>query len=100
MKVIYKSKLFKLMKQLKLVPKRFAAITLFEWILTDRLSLTAEIIFHEQRHVWQYRWHLYVFFLPIYWLLLIIYGYKNHPYERDARQYAKGMIERTTVLKK
>ena len=100
MKVIYKSKLFKLMKQLKLVPKEIAALTLFEWILTDRIFLTAEIIFHEQRHIWQYRWHLYVFFLPVYWLLLIVYSYKNHPYERDARRYAERMIERTTVLKK
>lgn len=87
--VIYESRLFRLMKRFHVIPKRFAAVTLFEWILTDRVRLSRRTILHEQRHVWQYRWHLYVLFLPAYGLLALIYRYKNHPYERDARRYAE-----------
>jgi hypothetical protein len=41
---------------------------------------------HESRHVQQYR-VLGPFFLPVYFLLLLMFGYKDHPLERDAREY-------------
>jgi hypothetical protein len=44
---------------------------------TDRLRV------HESRHIAQYR--LFgPFFLPVYFLLLLVFGYRNHPLERDA----------------
>jgi hypothetical protein len=44
------------------------------------------IHFHEYRHVQQYR-VLGPFFLPIYFLLLLMFGYADHPLEKDAREY-------------
>lgn len=41
---------------------------------------------HEGRHTNQY-WILGPLFLPIYFLLLGIRGYYNHPLEKDARNY-------------
>lgn len=41
---------------------------------------------HEGRHSWQYYW-LGPLFLPVYFGLLGIYGYWNHPLERDARKW-------------
>lgn len=43
---------------------------------------------HERRHVAQYR--LFgPFFLPVYFLLLLFFGYYRHPLERDARRHEK-----------
>ena len=39
---------------------------------------------HEQRHVRQY-WVLGPFFLPAYYILLALWGYWDHPFEKDAR---------------
>lgn len=41
---------------------------------------------HEGRHSRQY-WILGPFFLPVYFVLLGIYGYWNHPLEKDARAW-------------
>jgi hypothetical protein len=41
---------------------------------------------HEFRHVLQYR-VLGPFFLPVYFVLLGLYGYVRHPLERDARNF-------------
>ena len=87
--IIYKSRLFRLLKYLRLIPEKYIALTLFEWILTDRSHLLIKIKLHEQRHVWQYRWHLYVFFLPMYGLLALFYSYEKHPYEIDAVRYSE-----------
>ncbi|MBX7246426.1 MAG: hypothetical protein K1X53_13095 [Candidatus Sumerlaeaceae bacterium] len=46
----------------------------------------AAIRAHEYRHVWQYH-ILGPLFLPVYFLLLAVRGYYNHPLERDARRY-------------
>lgn len=42
--------------------------------------------FHEKRHVFQY-WLLGPFFLPAYYLGMAIWGYQNHPLEKDAHAY-------------
>lgn len=95
MRIVYDSKILKAMKAIRLIKKRFVAITLFEWILTDRQpgGLTWRTILHERRHVWQWRWHLYLLF-PIAYGLLAIWAWwktgnphQDHPYERDARRY-------------
>lgn len=41
---------------------------------------------HEHRHTRQY-WLMGPLFLPVYYSLLLIYGYWNHPLERDARRW-------------
>ena len=90
--VIYDSALFRMF-----MPKQFVAITLAEWIITGEKAgeLSPEIIYHDQRHVWQWRWHLYVLFPPMYFLIMLFvflatgHGYRDHPYERDARSYAE-----------
>ena len=46
---------------------------------------------HEGRHIWQYR-VLGPFFLPVYFLLLLRYGYWEHPLERDARAWEQRML--------
>ena len=86
--IVYNSKIFKAMKATHLVKKRFVAITLAEWILTDRQpgGLSSRLILHERRHVWQWRRHLYVLF-PIAYGLLAVYAWwktgephRDHPY--------------------
>lgn len=41
---------------------------------------------HEGRHTTQY-WLLGPFFLPLYFTLLALRGYQNHPLEKDARHW-------------
>ncbi len=41
---------------------------------------------HEGRHTRQY-WVLGPFFLPLYFILLALRGYYNHPLEKDARHW-------------
>lgn len=87
MTIVFNSRIVRILRKLHLFPRRFVAFTLFEWILTDQYFLLDSTVRHEKRHVTQYRYHLYVFYLPAYFLLWLIFGYENHPYEEDARRY-------------
>ena len=44
------------------------------------------VAIHERRHVWQALW-LGPFFFPLYGLLFLFTGYRNHPMERDAYRW-------------
>lgn len=46
----------------------------------------ARVAIHERRHVWQALW-LGPFFFPVYVLLFLFTGYREHPMERDAREW-------------
>lgn len=98
MRIVYNSKLVVLAKKLHILPEFIHTTTLVEWIFTERAELSQEFIYHEQRHIWQWRWHLYVFFLPMYGLLALVTklrgkdAYWDHPYERDARVYAERRV--------
>jgi hypothetical protein len=41
------------------------------------------VALHERRHVWQALW-LGPFFFPVYGLIWLLTGYRDHPMERDA----------------
>lgn len=60
-----------------------SAFTMGDCVLY-RARPTRRLTFHEFRHVQQYRL-LGPFFLPVYFLLLGAFGYRDHPLERDAR---------------
>lgn len=99
MRVIYNSRLFKLMKKARLVGPRYTAITLAEWVLTDRTTMDDLTFHHERRHIHQWRWCGYLLFPPIYFALMgyaalvaWIRGggwYRYHPLEIDAWNYAE-----------
>ena len=59
------------------------AFTLGDCVLWN-VAPTPRLRIHELRHVTQYRL-LGPFFLPLYFVLLLLFGYWNHPLERDAR---------------
>ncbi len=44
------------------------------------------VAIHERRHVWQALW-LGPLFFPVYGLVFLFTGYRNHPLERDARAW-------------
>lgn len=64
-----------------------AAFTLGDCVLYV-VEPTNNLRVHEGRHIAQYR-ALGPFFLPLYYLLLMIYGYANHPLEKDARDHER-----------
>lgn len=63
-----------------------SAFTLGNCVLYARQA-TTPLRVHEGRHVRQYQ-VLGPLFLPVYYLLLLVYGYEDHPLERDARNFA------------
>ena len=50
-----------------------------------RVPPTPCLRLHEERHIFQYH-VLGPFFLPLYFVLLLTFGYWNHPLEKDARR--------------
>lgn len=88
MKIIYNSKLLAWLQRMHLCSSKIWSITIAEWVLTNRSDLTEYSIKHERCHVRQWRWHLYIFFPIVYYLISLFTGYWNHPYERMARRYA------------
>lgn len=49
---------------------------------------TPNLRVHEGRHIAQYH-ALGPLFLPVYFLLLMFFGYEEHPLEQDARQHER-----------
>ena len=88
MKIVYESKFLALLKKLHLFPKDYWSVTIAEWVLTSRSDLSIFSIKHETKHVHQWRWHLYIFYPLVYYVIMIFTGYWNHPYEKAARRYA------------
>jgi hypothetical protein len=43
---------------------------------------------HEQHHIRQYMW-LGPFFIPVYLLLFLVFGYKHHPLEEAAERASR-----------
>lgn len=62
-----------------------------------RVTPTPCLRLHEERHIFQYH-VLGPFFLPVYFALLLIFGYWNHPLEKDARRASQipGGVFRST----
>lgn len=50
-----------------------------------------ELLAHEVRHVHQW-WILGILFPVVYGLLLLIFGYRNHPLEHDAKAAAQKAV--------
>lgn len=64
---------------------RIAAFTLGDCVVYA-CPPDANLRVHEGRHSQQY-WVLGPFFLPVYFVLLALRGYWNHPLEKDARRW-------------
>ncbi len=69
-----------------------SAFTLGDCVLYA-VEPTPALKVHEGRHVRQYR-ILGPLFLPVYFALMAVYGYWNHPLERDARAHERRMLGR------
>jgi hypothetical protein len=60
-----------------------AAITFGHVVLSNR-PLDGALLRHERHHVWQYE-RLGVLYIPVYVLVWVFTGYRNHPFEMAAR---------------
>jgi hypothetical protein len=85
MKIIFNSRLA------RLLPRRFIAITIAEWILIKNSVITSEKLKHEQRHVTHWRACGYVLFPLAYLIGWVLGGFSYHRnwFERDARRHEK-----------
>lgn len=62
---------------------RRVAITFGHVVLADR-QVEGRLSAHERHHVWQYE-RLGPLYLPIYLLVWMFTGYRNHPFEMAAK---------------
>jgi hypothetical protein len=70
----------------RLVFRRFTAFTLGD-VIVAREPVGGIVLDHELAHVRQYRiWG--PFYLPVYGLLYLLFGYRRHPFERAAMRDA------------
>ncbi len=75
------------LSRLVLSRRGYVAITLGHVIVFSR-EPTPELWRHELEHVKQYR-RYGLAFLPLYLWLYARHGYKDHPFEREAREAAR-----------
>jgi hypothetical protein len=66
---------------------RRVAVT-FGHVVLSSLRVEDRLLAHELHHVWQYE-RLGPLYLPLYLLVWIFTGYREHPFERAAR-FAEG----------
>jgi hypothetical protein len=90
MRVVYN------VRWLRRLPVTISAITIGEWVLTPLRMLPNHTLWHEQRHVEQWRTWLYVCYPPAYLIAWIAAGfsYRRNWFERDATRYEHIMGDR------
>ena len=67
-------------------PGRFSAMAVFPFIFVKGSSISEKSARHEKIHFKQQKELLIVFFYLLYLVFWLIYGYKNSPFEREARE--------------